>query len=100
MPSLRWRVAAKRVRIEYPSDLTIIGMDGGLRIGLPTPDLEDEEWEVEVNDEKTIRKVQYYRVKWKDWPSDDNEQISEGDMTNARQAIQKFEKTQKGQRPQ
>ena len=41
---------------------------------MPMPDLEEtDEWEVEeIKEEKCIRGVNYFLLKWKDWPSEYN----------------------------
>ena len=64
---------------------------------LPLPDLEeDTEWEVEeVKDKATIDKQIHYLVKWEGWPTEYNQWVPEGDMAQAKQAIQRYEKRQK-----
>lgn len=58
------------------------------------PDLEDEE-EYEVDEAKDECKIQgevHFLVKWKGWPSEYDQWVPEKDMTNAKQAINKFRK--------
>jgi transposase InsO family protein len=64
---------------------------------MPMPDLEDEEeYEVEeVKDECEIQNEVHFLVKWKGWPSEYNQWVSEEDMANAKQAIHKFRKGRK-----
>ena len=69
---------------------------------MPMPDLEEtDEWEVEeIKEEKCIRGVNYFLLKWKDWPSEYNQWVPEEDMENAQDMVNKFRKaTQKKKVP-
>jgi transposase InsO family protein len=70
---------------------------------MPFPDLEDEDnqWELEeVRDKQTQQGEAYYLVKWKGWPSEYNQWVTEEDMANATAAIRKYEKAQAKKRKQ
>lgn len=64
---------------------------------MPMPALEeDDEYEVEeVRDERKINDETHFLVKWKGWPSEYNQWVSEEDMANARGIIAKFRKQRK-----
>jgi transposase InsO family protein len=59
---------------------------------LPMPELaDDEEWEVEEIKAKDTREGEsYYLVKWKGWPSEYNQWVSEDDMANAPRLVRAF----------
>ena len=62
------------------------------------PNLEDpeDEWEVEkVLDEKYIKDIVYYLVKWIGWPLEYNSYELVAYLTNAPQAIVSFERKRK-----
>jgi hypothetical protein len=63
---------------------------------MPIPDLEDddEEWEIEeIKDKAILNKRLHYLIKWKGWPAEYNQWVPEEHMTNAKDAIRRFEKT-------
>lgn len=69
---------------------------GDVMYATEVPDLEDQdtEYEVEeVRDHMVRDGEKYFLVKWADWPVDYNEWVWEGDMENAKGAIQKYMKT-------
>lgn len=59
---------------------------------MPMPDPgEDEEWEVEeVRGERKIEGETFFWVKWKGWPTEFNQWVSEEDMGNAQGRIRQF----------
>lgn len=61
---------------------------------MPMPELEDdEEWEVEeVREEKRIDGETLFFIKWKGWPSEFNQWVSEEDMANAWKLVDRFRK--------
>lgn len=69
---------------------------------LPMPELQDEdEYEVEeVRDEKLIEGETHFLVKWKGWPSEYNQWVSQEDMANATEAIQSYRKRRNKEKSQ
>ena len=68
----------------------------GLETILPMPDLQDdqEEWEVqEVKGSKNIDGIQHYLVKWTGWPSEYDTWEPIEHLTNAKQKIKEWEKS-------
>jgi hypothetical protein len=65
---------------------------GELNKTMPMPDLEDDdEWEVEeVRDERMLENEPHFLVKWKGWPSEYNQWVSQDNMANAKGNIRKF----------
>ncbi|KAL2114800.1 hypothetical protein VTJ04DRAFT_2114 [Mycothermus thermophilus] len=63
---------------------------------MPMADLEDEgEWEVEeVREERRFEGETSFLVKWKGWPAEFNQWVSEEDMANAKDLIRKFRASQ------
>ena len=72
----------------------------GLETILPMPDLQDdqEEWEVqEVKGSKNIDGIQHYLVKWTGWPSEYDTWEPIEHLTNAKQKIKEWEKSNRKQ---
>jgi len=75
--------------------------DGADKLPMPPLEEDDDEWEIEeVQNQGKIDGELHWYVKWRGWPSEYNQWVSDEDMANARGAIQAYEKRKKSTRAQ